>query len=276
MPQVTDQMQRVVEVPTHPQRIISLVPSQTELLADLGLGDRVVGITKFCLHPKAWHQSKARIGGTKKVRMDKLHALNPDLIIGNKEENQREQIEALATQYPVWMSAPNTLPEVVEMIQQIGSLVQCHETAQILADRIVTSFEDATLQSHCYVGQKVAYFIWKAPYMVAGQDTLIDDLLQRCGLVNVFSCLKNPDLEKHIDPALGTKRYPAIDEALIREAAPELILLSSEPYPFKEQHLELLADLCPKATVKLVDGELFSWGGSRLQYAAEYFKSILV
>ena len=127
---IADQMHRKIHLPRFPlRRIISLVPSQTELLYDLGLEEEVVGITKFCVHPPEWFQSKARVGGTKTIHFEKIKALQPDLIIGNKEENEREQIEALAECFPVWMSDIATLEDALDMMLRVGALVDRPEQA---------------------------------------------------------------------------------------------------------------------------------------------------
>src|SRR5690606_18297650 len=137
---VTDQMRRTVEVPALSRRIISLVPSQTELLFDLGLGDRVVGITKFCIHPDAWFRSKPRVGGTKQVDLDKVRALRPDLIIGNKEENARADIEALEQEFPVWMSDVRDLNDALDMIRGLGALTDTSRKAEAIAAEIDAGF----------------------------------------------------------------------------------------------------------------------------------------
>lgn len=250
---VTDQMHRTIQVPAHPQRIISLVPSQTELLYDLGLGDHVVGITKFCIHPEAWFRSKARVGGTKQVDLDKVRALKPDLIIGNKEENSQTDIEALAKEFPVWMSDIRDLDGALDMIRRVGQLTDSTTRAEDLVNRIHGGFAQLVpLDPPC----SVAYLIWREPYMAAGAGTFIHDMLLRCGLHNVFD--------------EGDARYPTITAPQLAAADPDLILLSSEPYPFKEQHIQELNMICPGTPVKLVDGELFSWYGSRLLHTPAY------
>lgn len=260
----TDQLNRVVDIPHPPKRIISLVPSQTELLYDLGLRDEVVGITKFCLHPEEWFRTKARVGGTKKYDFEKIKALAPDLIIGNKEENEQQQIEALMNTYPVWMSDIYTLTDAKDMILKLGELVDRKEAALALQLKIEQAF-DVLLefrQLAALPSKRVAYFIWRAPYMVAGADTFIDHLLMYCGFTNVFS-------------GEGFKRYPEVTAAQLKEANPEVILLSSEPYPFKEKHVAEFQSICKSAKIITVDGELFSWYGSRLLHAPPYFKKLI-
>lgn len=258
MPTMIDQLGRTVDVPVAPQRIISLVPSQTELLYDLGLGERVVGITKFCVHPETWFHSKHRVGGTKKVDIDKVRALKPDLIIGNKEENTKKDIEALAKEFPVWMSDVRDLPGALDMIGRVGDLTGTSAKANEMRSGIERAFGalkplEPTLT--------VAYLIWREPYMAAGHGTFVNDMLRRCGLENVFD--------------EGDARYPEITPQELAEADPDLILLSSEPYPFNEEHIADLNMICPGTPVRLVDGELFSWYGSRLLRSPAYFSGVL-
>jgi ABC-type Fe3+-hydroxamate transport system substrate-binding protein len=250
-----DQMGRKVQVPTNPQRIISLVPSQTELLADLGLGERVVGITKFCIHPNDWRKTKTVIGGTKEFKMDRIRQLKPDLIIGNKEENYQGGIEELASQYPVWMSDIATLADAMDMIGNVGSLVGAEASAQYLVGEISKGFAEIPAVAKPI---KALYLIWQNPYMAAGQGTFIHELLQLAGFKN----------------GVAMPRYPALSEAEIVQLQPEVILLSSEPFPFREKHVASLQALCPQSQVKLVDGELFSWYGSRLLKSASYLSQL--
>ncbi len=254
---VRDQMGRQISVSTLPKRIVSLVPSQTELLFDLGLEDDVVGITKFCIHPSEWFLSKAKVGGTKKLNLQKIRELQPDLIIGNKEENDQFQIQELMKEFAVWMSDITNLEEALEMIRAIGCLCNREQNAEKIASDIFNGFENINVKTHQNL--RVAYFIWKDPWMLAGKNTFIDDVIKRAGLVN----------------AVEQERYPALSASQIVDLKPDLIFLSTEPYPFKDQHLEELKEICPDTKIRLVDGELFSWYGSRLLHTSEYLKSIM-
>lgn len=257
----TDQLNRKIEIPSIPKRIISLVPSQTELLYDLGLRDEVVGITKFCIHPEEWFHSKTRVGGTKKYDLEKIKALQPDLIIGNKEENEQEQIEELMKHYSVWMSDIYTLKDAYDMITRIGALVGKREDAVNLKLEIESRFNLFQQPTTNNKLLKTAYFIWNNPYMVAGHDTFINEMLKLNGFENVFT---NKD-----------SRYPEITNEELIAANPSLVLLSSEPYPFKEKHIQEFKELLPDAKIMVVDGEIFSWYGSRLLKALEYFKQLI-
>jgi ABC-type Fe3+-hydroxamate transport system substrate-binding protein len=236
------------------QRIISVVPSQTELLFDLGLGDRIIGVTKFCIHPAAAKQ-KTIVGGTKNLDLARIRALAPDLIIANKEENSEADIKALQLEYTVYMSDIHTLDDALLMITSISELTETAAAAAILCAQITDSFDQIIPTAL----RKAAYFIWRKPYMVAASNTFIDDILHRAGFSNAFAHLV---------------RYPIITAADLAQAAPDYILLSSEPYPFKAAHLADLQKICPAAHIQLVDGELFSWYGSRLLHTAAYLKNL--
>lgn len=253
----TDQMGRQVALPALPQRIVSLVPSQTELLFDLGLADRIVGVTKFCIHPKELVKQKTIVGGTKNFKFDVIEQLQPDLIIGNKEENYKEGIEQLQAKYPVWMSDIFTLEDSLEMMQQLGSITGTETIAEKLIQTIRSGFKKLQPAQPTIA---TAYFIWRKPYMAVGGNNFIDALLQHCGFSNVFSNLE---------------RYPEITAEQLQQANPQLILLSSEPYPFKEKHIAEFQAICPKATIEVVDGEMFSWYGSRLTIAPEYLQGVI-
>ncbi|GAB2651957.1 helical backbone metal receptor [Flavihumibacter cheonanensis] len=255
--QFTDQTGFTFQLDSRPKRIVSLVPSQTELLYTLGLEEKVVGITKFCIHPEHWFRRKTRIGGTKGIHTEKIFSLQPDLVIANKEENLQAEVELLRTRVPVWTSDINTLDTALEMIQQVGQLAGEIEKAATLIQQIKTVFAQLKPASH---PARVAYLIWKKPYMTVGSDSFISDMLKTCGFTPAFDHLQ---------------RYPEISEADLQAAAPEFVFLSSEPYPFKEKDIAELQLLLPASRILLVDGELFSWYGSRLQYAPEYFQQLI-
>jgi ABC-type Fe3+-hydroxamate transport system substrate-binding protein len=251
-----DQLGNEVFIPVKPTRIVSLVPSQTELLADLGLENQVVGITKFCVHPLSWRNQKAIIGGTKKFDIQSIKALNPDLIIGNKEENYQEGIEALKNIAPVWMSDIATIEDAMRMILELGTITGRKEMAELLTGTIQNSFNSiARVKS-----RTVLYLIWYNPWMAAGCNTFINTMINQAGLKN---CLES------------TPRYPEINLEEIKALNPDFIFLSSEPFPFKGKHREVLQQNLPFTKIILVDGEMFSWYGSRLRLFADYFNNLI-
>lgn len=236
-------------------RIVSLVPSQTELLYALGLDYEVIGITKFCVHPEKWFRTKKRIGGTKQINIESILSLQPDLVIANKEENVKEQIEALRLHIPVYTSCISKLEEAVDMIKDIATLTGKSEKGVNLAEEIVNRFKTLSFQKT----YRTLYLIWRDPYMAAGDDTFIHTMMQRAGMENVLN---------------DKNRYPALSSQDIKELNPELVLLSSEPYPFKEKHIEELSQILPDTKILLVNGEMFSWYGSRLKDAPDYFYEV--
>jgi ABC-type Fe3+-hydroxamate transport system substrate-binding protein len=252
---VYDQLHQSVNIPARAQRIVSLVPSQTELLYDLGLDREVVGITKFCIHPVDWRKRKTIIGGTKQFDIEAIHKLQPDLIIGNKEENYQEGIEILMRDYPVWMSDIYKLDDALTMIEQIGMLTHKQERAGQLVQEIQQQF--STIKT-CN-GQRVLYLIWRKPWMAAGQNTFINNMLAISGFIN----------------CLDEERYPELTTTTIESLNPDFIFLSSEPYPFKEKHIAELQQILPNAKLVLVDGEMFSWYGSRLLKFPAYLHSLI-
>lgn len=255
MPVYTDQLNRKILLKNSPQRIVSLVPSQTELLFFLGVGNAVVGITKFCVHPYEATKKVAKIGGTKSLDLHAIAALQPDLIIANKEENDRDQIEGLAQRFPVWISDINDLPSANQMILQVGEITGKSSESKRLVCDINTSFSKLSTAN---AERRTLYLIWRKPYMAAGTDTFINEMLHYCGLTN----------------AVDGTRYPELTETGLINFNPDVVLLSSEPYPFGQTHVEEIGQLLPNADIKLVDGEMFSWYGSRLHLAADYFKEL--
>ena len=248
---------------TSPKRIISLVPSQTELLYDLGLEDNIIGITKFCVHPYHFKSTKKRVGGTKKVHFEKIRVLQPDIIICNKEENTKEIVEELRKICTVWVTDIITIEDNFQMITDFGQLFNCRTEAQKWNDKLAFGLEDFKnfiKNKTESKWKKVAYFIWKDPYMVAGNDNFINELLKLNHFENVYQ---------------DKGRYPEIElEKMKSEKDLDLIFLSSEPFPFTEEHALEIKKYALHGKTFLVDGEMFSWYGSRLLKAFTYFKKL--
>jgi ABC-type Fe3+-hydroxamate transport system substrate-binding protein len=252
---VTDQLGREISFSFPPKRIVSVVPSQTELLFDLGLNEAIAGVTWFCIHPEL-AKTKTKVGGTKNLKLEKIAALNPDLIIANKEENEQSQIEWLIERFPVWISDIKNMDQSLEMIRAVGEMTDTSLKAAHIINEIHNSF--AYLKPANQI--RTLYLIWKEPWMSIGADTFISSIMERCGLVNVAGPLS---------------RYPEFTSEEIEVLSPDLVLLSSEPFPFKEKHIEELQTLLPNAKIRLADGEMFSWYGSRLIEAGEYLKGFV-
>jgi len=245
-----------------PKRIVSLVPSQTELLYDLGLENSIVGVTKFCVHPSHLKKTKNIVGGTKSIHPDKIKALKPDIILCNKEENSKEIVEACTNIAPTHVSDIYNLNDSKELIETYGIFFSKTPEASNLIQKI--SFKQEAFET--YIKEKtifnVAYFIWRNPWMVAAKKTFIDHLLTVNRFQNVY---------EHLE------RYPEISVAsLNKEVKIDFVLLSSEPYPFKKEHGLEIKKQIPSSKIIFVDGEMFSWYGSRLEKAFTYFKQLRV
>jgi ABC-type Fe3+-hydroxamate transport system substrate-binding protein len=240
-----------------PKRIVSLVPSQTELLYHLDLDIATVGITKFCIYPTLWYHNKLHVGGTKTFDIQKIMDLKPDLIIANKEENLKDQVMILAKYFPVWVTNVNSLKDALEMINDIGQLTGKQQKAIELANKIEANF---SVLKNKLLKKSAAYLIWKNPYMTIGADTFIHDMMNKAGFKNVFS---------------DKKRYPSITMDDLKKSNCEYLLLSSEPYPFKQKHIIELQQELKQVKIMLVNGEMFSWYGSRLLQSPRYFKKLM-
>ena len=255
----TDQLHRTIAISHPPKKIVSIVPSQSELLFDLGLDEEVIGITKFCIHPAKWLESKTKVGGTKQLNLAVIDSLKPDLIIANKEENTKEQIELLSEKHSVWISDIKTLEDALQMISDIGVITARSTQAEKLMSSIQQSFHELMIAAETTQKKRALYLIWNEPMMLAGSDTFINEMMRYSGFEN---CIKG-------------QRYPEITKEEIISLHPEYILLSSEPFPFSEKHQTIFRERFPFADVMLVDGEFFSWYGSRLSLAQHYFSSLL-
>jgi ABC-type Fe3+-hydroxamate transport system substrate-binding protein len=254
----TDQLGREVSIPFPPKRIISLVPSQTELLFDLGLNEEIAGITKFCIHPEEKIKLKQKVGGTKNLNFEKIRALEPDLIIANKEENEEKQVKELMNNYPVWISDINTLADAYDMIKIIGRVTDNKDKALVMVKSIRDKIGNIKHNKAAF-RRSAAYLIWESPYMTVGGDTFINAMLKVAGFENIF--------RNHL-------RYPQITIKQVKDLSPEFILLSNEPFPFNEKHQRQLKQEFPASKVLLVDGQMFSWYGSRLLKAPLYFQQL--
>lgn len=255
MPLFTDATGNSVLIANKPQRIISLVPSFTETLHHLGLNEQVCGITKFCVHPQHWRKTKNIIGGTKNPAVDKIKALEPDLIIASKEENNLTDIEALKTFAPVYTFDVSNFGSALNSITTIGLLTGKEQQAAALTSGIENEFGELK-KSNIF---SAVYLIWNKPLMTVGGDTYISSMMEICGLNNIYQ---------------SAYRYPQTDIATLQKEAPQLLLLSSEPYPFKQLHVDYFAKQLPHTKVLLADGEMFSWYGSRMLLAPSYFKNL--
>ncbi len=249
---IHDFLNRPVELTSAPQRIISLVPSQTELLVDLGFEKQIVGVTKFCVHPKHLKSTKTIVGGTKQVHFDKIEALQPDIIFCNKEENTKAMVNRLSKIAPVHVSDIKSLEDNYRLIKDYGEILNVQSKAKSLIEELSHKEHQFQQTIKRQPIQKVAYLIWRDPWMTVGGDTFINHILELNRFENVFA---------------DQDRYPTIDINNLPDL--DLLFLSSEPYPFKTQNFsEIPID---NSNIKLVNGEYFSWYGSRMLKAFDYF-----
>lgn len=234
--------------------IISLVPSITETLFDFGLTtDEVIGRTKFCTHPSDLVKNVEVIGGTKNLNIEKIRSLKPDLIIANKEENEKLQVQELMKDFKVWVTEIETLEDNQKFISELGTILNKEKLVKDFNQKIAAVFTDLKFSKP----KKVAYLIWKGPYMTVGSDTFINEVLEKLGFENLFK---------------NRKRYPEVSVEELKEA--DLIFLSSEPFPFQQKHIDELQLELPNNEIMLVDGEAFSWFGTRLMNVGEYLKEL--
>lgn len=253
--QVHDHLGRTVSYTFPPKRIISLCPAITETLFALGLKEEVVGRTQYCIFPANEVATVPTVGGTKQVQLEKIQELQPDLIICEKEENTKEMVEQLAAHFPVYVAQVESVDDAHRMIRDVGAVVNRLHEANTLEAQIAQAFRALPK----YTG-RVAYMMWRKPYMVVGAPTYIDSVLTTLGFTNPFT---------H-----GEGRYPTITVDDLQQAQLDYLLLSSEPFPFSDKHVQELAVHLPNTQIVLVDGEMF-WYGPRMQQAAQYFHHFL-
>ncbi|KAB1062720.1 ABC transporter substrate-binding protein [Salibacter halophilus] len=259
MSQFTDQVGYQINLKSEVNSIVSTVPSQTELLFDLGLGSKVKGVTRFCVHPKNAVADIPKIGGTKNLDIEKIRDINPDLIIGNKEENIKEQVEKLKTDFPVWLSDIKSPGDALDMMTEIGEITQTKDKAVELVNKI-QQLLDELAEIGSDRKRKALVFIWKDPYMVAGRDTYMHEVLKLLGYETAI----------HRDD----ERYPQVTMDQIEESEPDLLLFTSEPFPYSSRELQIFQEKIPNCKKLVVNGEYFSWYGSRMIKSFQYFKQL--
>ena len=257
---IKDQLGREISLPNTPKRIVSLVPSQTELLYDLALENELVGITKYCVHPFQLKSIKTIVGGTKKVDFEKIKALEPDFILCNKEENSYDFLPELEKIAPTYFSDVNSIQDSIDLILRLGSILNRRTESDNLAHKIEFKLNDFKQFIKDKPSRKVAYFIWAKPWMVVGNDTYINEMLRLNKFENIYD---------------NMSRYPKVEINKIRhEGDPDVVILSSEPFSFKDEHAMEIASFTNRSVTVFGDGEMFSWPGSRILLAFDYFKEL--
>ena len=245
-------------------RIVSLCPSLSELVFDLGLGQDLVGITKFCIHPAAGLAGIEKLGGTKDPKVERIIALAPDIVLLNREENRIEDAERLEQAgLRCHVSMPRSVGETAAMVRSIASALERAPEGERIAHEIEERSRAVQARAKSQAPVRWAYLIWREPWMSVNRDTFVQDLLGQAGGLNVFA-------------ELG-ERYPCIEPKDLVEAKPDVIFLSSEPFPFQEKHIEELVGLTGlgRERFRLVDGEYLSWHGSRTPDGIDYAAGLI-
>jgi ABC-type Fe3+-hydroxamate transport system substrate-binding protein len=258
--QIRDDLGDELTLDDVPRRIVSLVPSVTETVIALGAADRLAGVTNYCVYPADIVKDIPKVGGTKGFSFESIDAARPDLILANKEENRKHQIEKLRERYPVFVTYPRTVEQAIKMILDLGVLTGTEERASELAascDHFLESMEPAIAGPPL----RTACMIWRDPWMAVGPDSYVSALLDRVGFVNVFT------------EADG--RYPETTLDAVIERRPEVIILPSEPYEFgkadQEELDRFLEGRGVAATTLRMDGSLLTWFGSRTLKGLRFF-----
>ena len=257
----TDHLCRKFSFRKPPERIVSLVPSISELIWDLGMEKELVGITRFCVNPREMFKTKTRVGGTKEIKMDRLNKASPDLIVANKEENTREMVGELEKQYPVYVTDVCDFESALKMIEDVAALCNKEKKGFAISKKIreECDYYKSDFKFGKQSGPRVAYLIWKDPWMTVGGDTFVSEMLRLAGFENVFG---------------NQKRYPETSLEELRAMQTDYLFLSSEPFPFREKHVVEIQETLPDTRIELVDGEMFSWYGTRLLRSFDYFRNL--
>lgn len=245
-------------------RVVSLCPSITNLIFDLGAAESLVGITKWCIHPVEGVAAIEKVGGTKDPKIERIIELEPDWVFLNQEENRKEDFEALEQAgIRCHVTFPLNAREAAEAVLSIGEALDCLEKAEVLAEQIHHSCEAVISKREAGPFLRWAYLIWRKPWMAVGSGNYVDGLISEAGGQNIFA--------DHDDA------YPAVTGQQLAEAKPDLVFLSSEPFPFKEKHItELAAESgLPPQIFVLCDGELLSWHGSHTAKGLLYARQLM-
>jgi len=260
---VVDALGEELILPRLPQRIVSLVPSITETVIDLGASARLVGITTYCTHPQSVVASIPKVGGTKGFSFRKIDSLTPDLVIANKEENRKQQIEKLRKKYPVFVTYPRTVEDAIKMVADLGVLTA---TSAMASKFIATCQQLLAAIGNSALGRplRTGCMIWRDPWMAAGADSYASALLGRVGFTNVYN--------------LSAGRYPETSLQTVFERNPDVIILPDEPYEFGEQDKQevesFFSERGKSIRVLLMDGSYLTWFGTRTLKGLRHLRQV--
>lgn len=254
----TDALGHTFEFSAPPKRVVSLVPSLTEVLFDLGAGASVAGVTSFCIHPPQARETAAVVGGTKNPKVDVIRQLAPDLVYMNLEENLKRHAEAIREFAPVFVTEPKKVADVESLILQLARIHAREREGDAIVSRLAAALEEVRRKARRFT---FAVAIWKNPWMWCGGDTYVSNLVAEAGGLNVFA---------------GQTRYPTLQaEDVVREHRPEVIFLPDEPYLFTDDDA---ADLRAKTGARVVGpfaGDLFTWHGTRTVEGLAFLRDFL-
>lgn len=239
-----------------PQRIISLCPSITETLCDLGLSDKIIACTDYCIHPTEVVKDFDRVGGPKNISKEKITGLSPEIIFAVKEENEPKCIEKISKKIPTYVFDINSINDGIDLIRKIGLIFEVQNKSFFFVDKIQNGYKNLPKINS---NKKCLYLVWKDPYIAVGGGTFIGSVLFQ---INLRNCLRNSE-----------KRYPKININLLNDF--DLLILPSEPYSFSENDIEGLKNIYPVKQIITVDGEMFSWYGTHQLKAISYLQELV-
>lgn len=247
-------------------RIVSLVPSLTELLCTLGLREQLVGRTGFCIHPRESLREVVKVGGTKAVDVERVRALRPTHLVVNVDENEKPTVDRIAEFVPnVVVTHPLTVDDNVALIERFGEVFERRAAARALVERQHEA--RSALRARGFAPLPVLYLIWRKPWMSIGRETFIAAMLAEAGMRSVIES--------------GEPRYPVIDDPALDDLGARVVLLSSEPFRFTARHRDaLLGELAARdggvaaarPLVECIDGEMTSWYGGRAIDGLDYLR----
>ncbi|MBI9038391.1 MAG: ABC transporter substrate-binding protein [Bacteroidales bacterium] len=256
--QFFDGLGRTICLDKIPKRIVSLCPSITETLCELGLADKIIACTDYCVHPIDVVKNFNKIGGPKNFSEEKILNLKPDIIFAVKEENETCKINRISKKVPTYVFDINSIQEGIEMIKTLGNIFEIQNISDCFIEKMQEGYKNLTKVNS---NIKCLYLVWKQPYIAVGGDSFIDSVLYQ---INIKNCLRN-----------SKKKYPKIKLKLLENQF-DLLILPSEPYSFSENDIDGFEKIFPEKEIIKVDGEMFSWYGTHQLKAISYLQKLVI